>query len=43
MESLPESAGPTCVNNCPFCENWPLENKVPQRSPYAFYPGVALR
>ena len=31
---------PTCVNNC---ENWPLENKVPMRSPYAFYPGVALR
>ena len=26
-----------------LCENWPLENKVPMRSPYAFYPGVALR
>ena len=24
-------------------ESWPLENKVPMRSPYAFYPGVALR
>ena len=26
-----------------LCENWPLENKVPMRSPYAFCPGVALR
>ena len=44
MESLLESAGPTCVNNqLSLCENWPLENKVPMRSPYAFYPGVALR
>ena len=26
-----------------LCENWPRENKVPMRGPYAFYPGVALR
>ena len=26
-----------------LCIEWPLENKVPMRSPYAFYPGVALR
>ena len=30
-------------DNESLCENWPLENKVPMRSPYAFYPGVALR
>ena len=22
---------------------WPLENKVPMRGPYAFYPGVELK
>ena len=35
--------GVALVASLSLCENWPLENKVPMRSPYAFYPGVVLR
>ena len=39
MESLPESAGPTCVNNCPFARTGPLRTKSQCEVPMRFTPG----
>ena len=39
MESLPESAGPTCVNNCPFAITGPLRTKSRCEVPMRFTPG----
>ena len=39
MESLPESAGPTCVNNCPFARTGPLRTKSRCEVPMRFTPG----
>ena len=39
MESLPECAGPTCVNNCPFARTGPLRTKSRCEVPMRFTPG----
>ena len=39
MELLPESAGPTCVNNCPFARTGPLRTKSRCEVPKRFTPG----
>ena len=39
MESFPESAGPTCVNNCPFARTGPLRTKSRCGVPMRFTPG----
>ena len=39
MESLPESAGPTCVNTCPFARTGPLRTKSRCEDPMRFTPG----
>ena len=39
MESLPESAGPTCVNNCPFARTGPLRTKSRCEVPMRFTRG----
>ena len=42
MESLPESAGPTCVNNCPFARTGPLSRcEVPMRFTPGWHSGDA--
>ena len=39
MVSLPESAGPTCVNNCPLENKGPLRTKSRCVVPICFTPG----
>ena len=36
---LPESAGPTCANNCPFARTGPLRTKSRCEVPMRFTPG----
>ena len=39
MQSLLESAGPTCVNNCPLARTGPLRTKSRCEVPMRFTPG----
>ena len=42
MESLPKSAGPTSVNNCPFARTGPLRTKSRCEAPMRFRGGTQV-